>query len=127
MTESLITLLVAVVAGGGGVLFTRMFLKNTNQKTEAEAQERAAEILKNAELEGENIKKNRILEAKEKFLQLKSEFEDTSNEKKQVIIQNEQRIKQREQQINQQIEQNKRRETELNAKKYANTANRSRQ
>ena len=117
MSESLMTLLIAVVSGGIGVFTARLFSKNSNQKTEAEAQERAAEILKNAELEAENIKKNRILEAKEKYLQLKSEFDETSNQKKQIIIQNEQKIKQREQQINQMMEQNKRRESELETQK----------
>ncbi len=122
--ESLVMLLVAVASGVGGIFAARLFNKNTSQKTEAEAQERATDIVKNAELEAENIKKNRILEAKEKFLQLKSEFEETSNQKKQIIIQNEQKIKQREQQIgqrelqiNQMIEQNKRRENELENQK----------
>ena len=80
---------------------------------EDDAQQRAAEIIKNAEISAENIKKDRILEAKEKYLKLKSEFEDDSNKKKQIILQNEQKIKQREQQLNQMTEQNKRRENEL--------------
>lgn len=131
MPESILTLVVALISGGIGVFAARFLNKNTSQKTEAEAQERANDIIKNAELEGENIKKNRILEAKERFLQLKSEFEETSNEKKQLIIQNEQKIKQREQQLGQrehqinqqieqnkqQIEQNKRRENELEGQK----------
>lgn len=80
---------------------------------EDDAQQRAAEIVKNAEISAENIKKDRILEAKEKYLKLKSEFEEDSNKKKQIILQNEQKIKQREQQLNQMTEQNKRRENEL--------------
>ncbi|WP_374754638.1 ribonuclease Y [Runella limosa] len=88
-------------------------IKKANKKMEDDAQQRAAEIIKNAEISAENIKKDRILEAKEKYLKLKSEFEDDSNKKKQIILQNEQKIKQREQQLNQMTEQNKRRENEL--------------
>ncbi|WP_409050432.1 ribonuclease Y [Runella sp. SP2] len=88
-------------------------IKKANKKMEDDAQQRAAEIIKNAEISAENIKKDRILEAKEKYLKLKSEFEEDSNKKKQIILQNEQKIKQREQQLNQMTEQNKRRENEL--------------
>ncbi|WP_374758003.1 ribonuclease Y [Runella defluvii] len=88
-------------------------IKKANKKMEDDAQQRAAEIVKNAEISAENIKKDRILEAKEKYLKLKSEFEEDSNKKKQIILQNEQKIKQREQQLNQMTEQNKRRENEL--------------
>ena len=39
-------------------------------------------LIKEAELTSENIKKDKILEAKEKFLKLKAEFEEEPNEKK---------------------------------------------
>ena len=44
-----------------------------------------AQILKEAETEGENIKKEKIFQAKEKFLQLKSEHEQFINEKNSQI------------------------------------------
>ncbi len=46
-----------------------------------------AQILKEAETEGENIKKEKIFQAKEKFLQLKSEHEQFINEKNNQIQQ----------------------------------------
>ena len=39
------------------------------------------DIIRKAELEAENIKKEKIFQAKEKFLQLKSEHEQYVNEK----------------------------------------------
>ena len=48
-------------------------------------------ILKEAEIEGEMIKKERILQAKEKFIQLKSEHDRTVNERNQRLAQSEQR------------------------------------
>jgi ribonucrease Y len=117
MTDILLTLVVALISGGAGVFASKFFTKDNSKKIEADAQERAAEVVRNAQKEGENIKKDRIIEARENFLKLKTEFEEDSNKKRQVITQNEQRIKQREQQINQTIEQNKRRETELENQK----------
>lgn len=60
------------------------------------------EILKCAEQDGENIKKEKIFQAKEKFLQLKTEHEQQILEKSNVIIQQEHRIKQKEISLNQQ-------------------------
>ena len=42
---------------------------------------RRDEIIEKAELEAENIKKEKILQAKEKFLQLKSDHEKYVNQK----------------------------------------------
>ena len=108
-----IFLLDAAISAAVGAAIMYFAIKKANKKMEDDAQQRAAEIIKNAEISAENIKKDRILEAKEKYLKLKSEFEDDSNKKKQIILQNDQKIKQREQQLNQMTEQNKRRENEL--------------
>ncbi|TAF02419.1 MAG: DUF3552 domain-containing protein, partial [Runella slithyformis] len=121
MSETVKLLLDALLSVGVGIFLGRMFFKSSFKKVETDAQERAGEIVKNAEKEAENIKRDRILEAKEKYLRLKTEFEEDSNRKKNLIIANEQKIKQREQQLNQMQEQNKRRETELETQK--NTLN----
>lgn len=59
-------------------------------------------ILKEAEIEGEMIKKERILQAKEKFIQLKSEHDRMVNERNQRLAQSEQRAKQLENNLQQQ-------------------------
>ena len=59
-------------------------------------------ILKEAETEGEMIKKERILQAKEKFIQLKSEHDRMVNELNQRLAQSEQRAKQLENNLQQQ-------------------------
>ena len=61
-----------------------------------------AEILRAAEAEGEQIKKERILQAKEKFLQLKTEHEQHVNEKNNQLREAENRIKQKESALGQQ-------------------------
>ncbi len=66
---------------------------------------RSSAILKEAENEGEMIKKEKILQAKEKFIQLKSEYDKQVNERNQRLNQSEQRAKQIESQLqNQQRE-----------------------
>ena len=68
---------------------------------------RSGAILKEAENEGEMIKKEKMLQAKEKFIQLKSEYDKQVNERNQKLSQSEQRAKQIEAQL-----QNQQREAE---------------
>ena len=63
---------------------------------------RKEDIIEKAELEAENIKKEKILQAKEKFLQLKSEHEQQVNEKNSQLKDMENRLKQKENNLNQQ-------------------------
>jgi ribonuclease Y len=89
----------------GTLLYKRKIRKRT-----VEAEDKAALIVKEAELTSENIKKDKILQAKENILKLKTEFEEEANRKKNQIIANEQKIKQREQQISKELETLKRKE-----------------
>ncbi|HOG25628.1 MAG TPA: ribonuclease Y [Bacteroidales bacterium] len=63
---------------------------------------KAKTLLKEAEAEGENIKREKILQAKEKFLQLKTEHEQLIIERNNKIAQAENKLKQREIAMNQQ-------------------------
>ncbi|MBX7125926.1 MAG: ribonuclease Y [Cyclobacteriaceae bacterium] len=94
--------------GLGTFLYKRKLRKNRKI-----AEEQARLILKEAEIQAENLKKDRILEAKEKFLKMKQEFEEETNRKKNQIIGNEQKIKQRESQLSKELEQIKRKEGEI--------------
>ncbi|MCQ2347120.1 MAG: ribonuclease Y [Paludibacteraceae bacterium] len=58
-------------------------------------------ILRKAEEEAENIKRNKIVEAKEKFIALKLEHENAMRAHEQKQQQQDQRLQQREQQLNQ--------------------------
>ena len=64
-----IGIIIGIVVGGGvGVWLTTGMLRN---KLLAKSQQ----VLKDAEEKGEMIKKDKILQAKEKFLQMKSEHD----------------------------------------------------
>lgn len=84
---------------------------------EEETQVRVKSMLREAELTAETIKKDRILEAKEKYLKLKSEFDEEMNNKKSIIITNENKVKQLQSQVSKEQEALKRKEAELDSKK----------
>jgi ribonucrease Y len=119
MPDILIILITAIVALGVGVYIGRVMLQKVYKQQEEAARQNAKTIIREAEINAESIKKDRMLEAKEKFLKLKSEFEEESNKKKNIIIQNENKVKQREQHVAKQMEQTKRREAELDKEKEA--------
>src|SRR5690606_15581992 len=80
-----------------GALIAGFFIKNNSKKIEDEARDKAKSLIREAEITAEATKKDRILEAKEKYLRLKSEFEEDVNKKKAILITNEGKLKQREQ------------------------------
>ena len=89
-----LALLIGIVAG------KFIFAKNTQKKIE-EAEQQAQKLLNDARTQSENLKKERLLEAKEKFVQLKAEHDKEVLERNRKIIDAENRIKQREQSFNQ--------------------------
>jgi ribonucrease Y len=113
-TSVIIAIVVGLVASIPiGLLFGTMLYKRNTAKRSEETEEQTKLILKEAEIAAENLKKDKILEAKEKILKMRTEFEDEANRKKSQIISNEQKIKQREQAISKELENVKRKEGEL--------------
>jgi ribonuclease Y len=72
-------------------------------------------IIKEAEVEGEAQKRDKMLQAKEKFLQLKTEHEKYINEKNSKISSIENRLNQKEMLLSQKIEEQQRARNELEA------------
>jgi ribonuclease Y len=116
MGDILYIVLAALIGTGAGVAIAGALIKNKNAKLEEETRERVKSMLREAEINAESIKKDRILEAKEKYLKLKSEFDEEMGNKKNIIITNENKVKQREQQVSKELEQVKRKEAELDSK-----------
>src|SRR4030095_1821945 len=87
-------LIIGIIAG------KLLFAKNTKKQI-AEAELLAQSILKEAELRGETFKKEKELEAKERFVQMKSNHDKEVFEKNKKINDAENRIRQKEQSINQ--------------------------
>ena len=102
-----------------GLLLGSYFYKRRVKRNQAELEEKSKRIIKEAELQAENIKKDRIIEAKEKLMKMKQEFEDEANRKKSQIITNEQKVKQREAQLNKELEQIKRKEADIDEERQS--------
>lgn len=99
-----------------GVAIGRILLRQIFKKQEEAARHKAEEIIKDATSQAEHIKKQRMLEAKEKFLQLKAEHEKETNQRNSALGQREVSLKQKEQALNQKLEAVNRERQELEAK-----------
>ncbi|MCC5936941.1 MAG: ribonuclease Y [Lunatimonas sp.] len=122
MGMSLYIIIAGVVGILLGALIASLFTKNNSKKIEEEARDKAKSLIREAEITAEGVKKDKILEAKEKYLRLKAEFEEEVNKKKNIISTNENKLKQREQLLSKEMEQIKRKEAELDSKKENLTA-----
>jgi ribonucrease Y len=84
----------------GIILGKLVFAKNTKKQIE-EAEQQAQRIIADGQLQAETLKKEKLLEAKEKFVQLKSDHDRDVMQRNQKIQEAESRIKQKEQSLNQ--------------------------
>ncbi len=84
----------------GIILGKLVFAKNT-QKQVAEAEQQAQKIIADGNLQAENLKREKLLEAKEKFVHLKADHERDVLQRNQKLVESESRIKQKEQSLNQ--------------------------
>jgi ribonuclease Y len=96
-----------------GVVIGRFLLRSLFRNQEINAQNKAKKILKDAETNAEILRKDKLLEAREKFLQMKADHEQEINSKNNTINQRENSIKQKEQSLNQKIDNLTRKEDEL--------------
>lgn len=108
-----ITIVVGIVALALGFIIAKVTLKKGIQDHEQIAKQKAEQILKESESQAELLKKNKLLEAKEKFLQMKTEHEQEIQQKNVQISQKENTLKQKEQSLSQKLENNQRKEQEM--------------
>src|SRR5688572_24962120 len=97
ITLSIIIGIVGIVAGivAGKIIFA----KDTKKQVE-DAEQQAQRIIADAQMQAETLKKEKILEAKERFVQLKSEHDKEVIDKNRKIADVENRLKQKEVSIN---------------------------
>src|SRR5580658_10007097 len=101
MDQAVYYIIIGVLALASGIAAGKaIFAKNTKKQVD-EADIQAQKIIAEAELKAETIKKEKNLEAKERFVQLKSEHDREILEKSRKINETENRVKQKEISINQ--------------------------
>ncbi|MGA8853518.1 MAG: ribonuclease Y [Christiangramia sp.] len=106
----------AVVGLAIGFAIAKMLEKKQASNTIASAKKEAAGILKEAKAEGESIKKDKILQAKEKFIELKSEHEKVILSRDKKINDAEKRIKDKESHVSNELGKNKKLNKDLEDK-----------
>ena len=91
-------MLIAQIAGAAIVaaILTWFFVRKSNVAIEKVAKEKGDAILKEAEVKGELIKKDKLMEAKDKFYQMKTDHEKMIADKDRKANEAENRIKQKE-------------------------------
>ena len=117
--SSILSIIIPLLSLAGGVFAGKVFFSKANKNFEDEAKRKADDILKNAEVAAENLKKDRMLEAKENFLRLRGEFEEETQAKKGILQENEQILREKERVLAQQQEQQKLADQDLQAQKQS--------
>jgi ribonuclease Y len=112
MENYLALIITAMLSLGAGAAVMWVVINNL-QKTKANS------IIKEAEEKAEVMKKDRLLEAKEKFLQLKSEHDRDVTQRNQQILKEENKLKQMENTLKQKIESSQRKDSELDSVKQS--------
>ena len=111
------TIIIGALAGiVVGFIIAKLLEKGKASRTIGNAKKEAASIIKNAKIEGENIKKDKIFQAKEKFLELKAEHEKVIINKDKKISEAEKRTRDKESQISGELTKNKNLNNQLETK-----------
>jgi ribonucrease Y len=101
MDPNIISIIIGVAALVIGIILGKIiFAANTRKKVE-EAESQSQNIIREAELRAETLRKEKELEAKEKFVQLKAAHDRESNDRNRKLNDAESRVKQKELTINQ--------------------------
>ncbi len=117
MDNSIILIAGGVIAGLIiGYIIAKAIEKNNASKLIKNAKKNAASILKEAKSEGETLKKDKILQAKEKFIELKAEHEKVILSRDKKMAEAEKRTRDKESQISQELSRNKKLNTEVEGK-----------
>ena len=100
-----------------GLVISKIRDKNNASQITRNAERLAKDIISKAKSEGENIKKNKIFQAKERFLELKSEHEKVILSRDKKMAESEKRTRDKESQISSELSKNKKLNNELEVKK----------
>ncbi|UII75250.1 ribonuclease Y [Flagellimonas sp. HMM57] len=116
MDNTILIIVAAVVGVVIGFAIAKMMEKGKATKTISAAKKEAQDILKEAKKEGENIKKDKIFQAKERFLELKAEHEKVIINKDKKIAEAEKRTRDKESQISNELAKGKKLNDQLQEK-----------
>ena len=116
--DNIVTIIVICVVGIVVGFAVAKFLEKSNatQITKS-AKKNASSILKEANSEAETLKKDKMLQAKEKFIELKSEHEKVILSREKKIAESEKRTRDKESQVSSELSKNKKLNSDIDSKK----------
>ena len=103
--QNIVLIIVGLAALIIGVVAGKLIFTPKHRKITEAANEQVKKLLQDAQTNAENLKKEKLLEAKERFVQLKAEHDKEVMERNRRLGESENRIKQKEVSINQKTEQ----------------------
>ncbi|MFD0962518.1 ribonuclease Y [Pseudofulvibacter geojedonensis] len=116
MTDYLIPIALGVIGIAVGFIIAKVLEKGSASKVVSAAQQEANSIIKEAKKEGESLKKDKILQAKEKFIELKAEHEKVIIAKDKKMAEAEKRTRDKESQVSNELSKAKKANKEIEAK-----------
>ncbi len=128
MNPMINTIIASVICLAVGLVIGKILSKSKAKVIDEAAKKEAELIISNAKAKSdtffekakaksESIKQSKILETRENFIQKKAKFEEETSERKERLRQKEQQFKENQQSISKKIEENSRKEKELDALK----------
>ena len=116
MEGMILPIVVGIVGLAIGFIIAKTLEKNKASLIIKNAKKQAASVLKEAKLEGENLKKDKILQAKEKFIELKAEHEKVILSRDKKVSEAEKRIRDKESRVSQELDKSTKLNKSLEAK-----------
>ncbi|MBL4905456.1 MAG: ribonuclease Y [Flavobacteriaceae bacterium] len=108
MDGILLPTLLGIIGAVIGFVIAKAFEKSKGKKLVNSTKKEAASIIKEAKIDAESLKRDKILQAKEKFIELKSEHEKVILSREKKISDVEKRTRDRESQLASEVDKNKR-------------------
>ena len=117
MEEYLLPIIIGIGLGLTiGYIIAKSFEKSKATKILRNTKKEASAIIREAKIEAEVLKKDKILQAKEKFIELKSEHEKVIISRDKKIGDSEKRIRDKESYVSQELDKNKKLNNEITFK-----------
>ena len=117
MVEYIMPIIIGIVIGLAiGYIIAKSLEKKKATKILRNTKKEATSLIREAQIEADAIKKDKILQAKEKFIELKSEHEKVIIGRDKKIAETEKRVRDKESQVSPELDKNKKINQEITTK-----------
>jgi len=117
MDDIILYAISGAVGGIFGFVVAKLLERNNASRVIKQAKKSAASIIKEAKVESEALKKDKILQAKEKFIELKAEHEKVILNREKKISEVEKRVRDKESQVSSELSKSKKLNAEFDSKR----------